>query len=644
MLLTCCFRDQKTKKHKKNDSRKSSIGLGNEDVYSKELSVSSTTLRPGSSQARKLERYPPSKEERRLIKQRSQESLGQRIPDNHPDHSRSTLENISRIHSRKESLPSPPATPQYQRQDGRRSSLAQHSLLSSTNILESSPPYKQGGGPLLTSTPATTAGASSSSTSSITPSNTSVEDSISRNPAGAILPEIKRSSGFYSGQFLEQQIKDEEEQIEKMKKNEELVEETKKSYSMKIQKLKEDHMMEIKKAQADFESELKASLQALKEDNDKLMTKAKNEANDKITRLNQQIVVERAKMISEQQEISRNLEAEYRIKEEGLNDSIQEIENREKVWQEERADILKEVQRLKAEATRMVKILALEYEEDDNISEEKKRSLSQEVYSLQLVVEMRTGEVRNMREQMAKATQQLEQADIDKQRLKKVTARMEDLEEQLRIKNQFERQLSLEKKELELSVTSSKKAAQRMSQNVEELQWRIKNNFDLPVEHYHNHTIVEQEQQVKLETERTNTHSNSGLSIQSAPLPIPKQKCLFAVSPEMLEATSFNETNCDEGKTSDFSPSSGEAIEFPESEEEVMEYQHDSEIDGDSLDEGLGDISSDETTELLVPEREESIKSDTHDIFQSQAIEVSAKSPIIEKERRPSRISFETPL
>jgi len=32
------------------------------------------------------------------------------------------------------------------------------------------------------------------------------------------------------------------------------------------------------------------------------------------------------------------------------------------------------------------------------------------VYSLQLVVEMRTGEVRNMREQMARATQQLEQA------------------------------------------------------------------------------------------------------------------------------------------------------------------------------------------------------------------------------------------
>ena len=35
---------------------------------------------------------------------------------------------------------------------------------------------------------------------------------------------------------------------------------------------------------------------------------------------------------------------------------------------------------------------------------------------------------------------------------------------------------------MEMSVVNSKKAALRMSQNVEELQWRIKNNFDLPVE------------------------------------------------------------------------------------------------------------------------------------------------------------------
>ena len=168
------------------------------------------------------------------------------------------------------------------------------------------------------------------------------------------------------------------------------------------------------------------------------VAKAKNEANIIISELNQQIVKERAKVISDQQENSRNLELEYRVKEDQLNVFILQAENREKAWQEERADVLREVQRLKSEATRMVKILAMECEEE-NFNEDKKISLSQEVYSLQLVVEMRTGDVRNLREQLAITEQKLEQAEMGKERLRKTAARMEDLEEQLRIKDQFER-------------------------------------------------------------------------------------------------------------------------------------------------------------------------------------------------------------
>ena len=184
---------------------------------------------------------------------------------------------------------------------------------------------------------------------------------------------------------------------------------------------------------------MKQVMQHLKEHNDNIITNAKNEANDKITKLNQQIVLERTKMIAEQQEISRNLEAEFRLKEDQLNNSMEEIAAREQAWQEERADVLKEVQRLKAEASRMVKILAMEYEDEEHLNEDRKRSLSQEVYSLQLVVEMRTGEVRNLREQMVRAMQQQEQAMMDREKLRKVTARMEDLEEQLRIKSECER-------------------------------------------------------------------------------------------------------------------------------------------------------------------------------------------------------------
>merc|ERR1711892_663838 len=265
--------------------------------------------------------------------------------------------------------------------------------------------------------------------------------------------------------------------------------------------------------------------------------------------------------------------------------------------------------------------------------------------------------------------QQLEQLEMGKGRLRKATARMEDLEEQLKIKTEFERQLSLEKSQLEKSVTNSKKAAQRMSQNVEELQWRIKNNFELPTEFYKDRPL----QGFAKPSEISANISQAERSLQSSPITIPrkestiKQRSFFDVSPEMLEITSDYkvtlDTSSEIGNTSDFSPCCDEVIEFlteDQSEEDVGEYRHNSDADGDSLDEGLGDISSDEYIELLVEENE-IVESGKDDNTSQQAMLISAKSAETlkhtepdhqipcrpsnnEKERRPSRISFETSL
>ena len=181
------------------------------------------------------------------------------------------------------------------------------------------------------------------------------------------------------------------------------------------------------------------------EDRENLKKDLENYANESISQLNKQIVLERAKLFAEHQENSKNLEEEFRMKEDRLNkslillnQSLNLIEEREQAWQDEKREVLKEVQRLKKEATRMAKMLAMEYEED-NLSKEKKKGLSQEVSSLQLVVEMRTGEVRNLREQLARSTQEKEQAEIVKEKLRKATLKMEDLEEQIKIKNRKER-------------------------------------------------------------------------------------------------------------------------------------------------------------------------------------------------------------
>ena len=172
---------------------------------------------------------------------------------------------------------------------------------------------------------------------------------------------------------------------------------------------------------------------------------AKNSANETISQLNKQIVSERAKMFSEQQETKKRMEEEFKMKEARLEqslacleESVTMVERREGEWQQEKEDILAEVQRLKAEASKMVSILAAEYEEE-NLSEEKKRSLSAEVYSLQLVVEMRTAEVRGLREKLATGQQQLEDAAVTRNSLQKAEAKIEDLKEQLKKKVQHER-------------------------------------------------------------------------------------------------------------------------------------------------------------------------------------------------------------
>ena len=77
---------------------------------------------------------------------------------------------------------------------------------------------------------------------------------------------------------------------------------------------------------------------------------------------------------------------------------------------------------------------------------------------------------------------QLEEMEKTKSQLEKANARLDDLQAQVNAKNLIERQLSIEKSQLEMSVDSSNKAVERMSQNVEELQWRIRNNYELPVE------------------------------------------------------------------------------------------------------------------------------------------------------------------
>ena len=171
---------------------------------------------------------------------------------------------------------------------------------------------------------------------------------------------------------------------------------------------------------------------------------AKNTANETISQLNKQIVSERAKMFAEQQEMKKRMEEDFRMKEDRLQESLKALESslslverRELEWQQEKVAMVEQVDKMRTDRELMVTRLAEEYEEE-NMSEERKRSLSAEVYSLQLVVEMRSGEVRSLRDKMAEMTHQLERAANTQSQLDKAQARVEDLQEQLRQKTELE--------------------------------------------------------------------------------------------------------------------------------------------------------------------------------------------------------------
>eukprot|EP00092_Neocalanus_flemingeri_P076051 GFUD01094292.1.p1 GENE.GFUD01094292.1~~GFUD01094292.1.p1 ORF type:complete len:710 (+),score=200.59 GFUD01094292.1:533-2662(+) len=428
--------------------------------------------------------------------------------------------------------------------------------------------------------------------------------------------------------FLPKQVRN-EEQVQQNEEKENLLCKIKEEYENEIAELKIRNNIEIENEKEIFLVKLLQEKEKHRKDLEIAKNNAKNSANETISQLNKQIVLERAKMFAEHQENSKNLEEEFRMKEDRLNqslalfeESLNLIEKREQAWQDERADVLKEVQRLKEEATRMVKILAMEYEEE-NWSEDKKRSLSQEVYSLQLVVEMRTGEMRNLREQLIIGTQELEQAGIVKEKLGKATSRIEDLEEQIKIKNTLEKQLTVEKSHLEMNISNTTKTADKMSKDMESLQWRIRNNFDLP---FDNLTPLTSEQQSK-DQQRTSlpayfaaqqindsdslTTSQQSNLIQDKELESNKRKRLnFKESDEMIEADIINtkvKGNVeDRAVRSDCSPnnkqimpenlnfSKADGKDSPEEYNEIEESQfNDFNNEVDSLDEGVGDISSD---------------------------------------------------
>merc|ERR1711915_68183 len=116
-------------------------------------------------------------------------------------------------------------------------------------------------------------------------------------------------------------------------------------------------------------------------------------------------------------------------------------------------------------------------EDFDVHGKDKRRSLSQEVFVLQIIVEMKTGEMRNLREQVAETQQKMEQLEVNKKKLNVALARIEDLEEQNVYKEKLTKRLSAENDKLQEDIKNSSSAAKMMNETVDVLKKRIRENL-----------------------------------------------------------------------------------------------------------------------------------------------------------------------
>ena len=157
------------------------------------------------------------------------------------------------------------------------------------------------------------------------------------------------------------------------------------------------------------------------------------------------------------------------------------------------------------------------------------------------------------------------------------------------------------------------------------------------------------------------TSTGTGQILPSTPVPITKaesaiqQRSCFSISQELLQSKSYD--ICDDNGATSAASTDGliEYVMEEDAEKDSVECQHDRDIydlDGDSHDEGLGDIFSDEITESIVPDSEVGVTHTLNNETCGKAILMSANSsdrtifqPVKgEKERRPSRIAYETPF
>ncbi|XP_072380104.1 uncharacterized protein toc isoform X2 [Diabrotica undecimpunctata] len=168
---------------------------------------------------------------------------------------------------------------------------------------------------------------------------------------------------------------------------------------------------------------------------------------------------------------SKKLKEDYETKETVLKEHNhklkQQLNKIEGDFEERLKGLVEENKRLREENDRL-----LSYGDDKGIS-------VQEVQSLRVVLELKQNEVTDLRKSLAEANQRAEILEGAEERARVLNARCEDLQLQLERKADSEKCLVQENRKLHDSFKEETNQNRRLSQRIEEFQWKLKQNTEV---------------------------------------------------------------------------------------------------------------------------------------------------------------------
>ncbi len=168
--------------------------------------------------------------------------------------------------------------------------------------------------------------------------------------------------------------------------------------------------------------------------------------------------------------------------------SFRDLSTQEENWDECRRSLERKIQTLQAEIKeheetidRMAKASSKGNKDDDirtQAAQKKLDKVNAEVDSLKAVLELKTDEVRQLRNENVRLAEKLEEFDLTTLALRKASQQVEDLKAQIDAKTCAERKLSAENRQLCTTVEREASEKKRLSMENEELQWRIRQSTD----------------------------------------------------------------------------------------------------------------------------------------------------------------------